>query len=161
MVATLTQFVGRTVLFVGMVMHFARQSRDVQRTRTALESVHQLVLTAQQSASSAHSEAETFHQERDALREKLSRAEALLHQAEAARATFISRVSHELRTPMSGVSGMAKMLMETTLSEQQRDCVLTIDASASALHKVLSDVLDLAAIESGGIVRTGSLLNVL
>jgi signal transduction histidine kinase/ActR/RegA family two-component response regulator len=73
-------------------------------------------------------------------------------QAEAAnraKSTFLANMSHEVRTPLNGVIGIAGVLAGTALDGEQKRMVGVIQNSASVLHRVLDDVLDLARIEAG------------
>jgi signal transduction histidine kinase len=70
-------------------------------------------------------------------------------QANALKSQFLANMSHELRTPLNGVLGMAQVLMLDDLTPVQRQRVETIQGSGQALLSVLSDILDLSAIESG------------
>ena len=79
------------------------------------------------------------------LRQALGQAE----QANLAKTEFLSNMSHEIRTPLNGVLGLAHVLARTTLDSQQARLVNTIIESAVVLERLLSDVLDLARIESG------------
>lgn len=69
--------------------------------------------------------------------------------ANAAKSEFLANVSHEVRTPMNGVIGMSEILLETPLSEQQKEFALTIRDSAMTQLAILNDILDLAKVESG------------
>lgn len=61
---------------------------------------------------------------------------------------FVAVVSHEVRTPMNGVLGMARLLRDTELDEEQRECVETIVASGESLLTIIDDLLDISKLEA-------------
>jgi hypothetical protein len=94
-----------------------------------------------------HNITDTIRHEKE-LKEARRRAEA----ANRAKSAFLANMSHEIRTPMNGVVGMADLLMESALDEDQHLYVTTIKHSAEALLVIINDVLDYSKIEADRLV---------
>ena len=64
---------------------------------------------------------------------------------------LLSNIGHELRTPLNGIIGMASLLEKTNLDDKQLEYINLLKSSANALHKLLSNIMDITRIESGKI----------
>lgn len=81
----------------------------------------------------------------DALKQTRDAALSVARQ----KAEFLAHMSHEIRTPMNGVLGMTTLLMQTELTDEQRELASIAQSSAETMLALINDILDSAKLEAG------------
>jgi signal transduction histidine kinase/ActR/RegA family two-component response regulator len=73
----------------------------------------------------------------------------IAEEASRAKSAFLAMMSHEIRTPMNGVLGLATVLLDDALIDEQREVVRAIHSSGNSLLRILNDILDFSRLDTG------------
>lgn len=87
--------------------------------------------------------------ERKKAAEALRAAKEAAESASRAKSTFLANMSHEIRNPLNAIVNMARLLLDSPLTKEQRDYLLAIKESGETLEALINDILDFSKIEAG------------
>ncbi|MCT4608510.1 MAG: ATP-binding protein [Pelagimonas sp.] len=125
---------------------YDRACRARAEAEALLEQKSRELFEANQALRQQAAQLETAVRERTA---ELQAAKTAAEQANAAKSTFLAMVSHEIRPPLNGVLGMASVLVDTDLSDEQQHMADVMLSSGNAMLTLLNDILDISKIEAG------------
>ncbi len=72
---------------------------------------------------------------------------------------FLANISHEIRTPMHGMLSASTLLLDTSLTEEQRETVDIIEDSGAILLQIINNILDYSKIAAGSVSVKSDLID--
>ena len=82
-------------------------------------------------------------------KQKMEEKQEEAQNALEAKSNFLANMSHEIRTPMNAICGMAQLLSERELGDEESEYVETIQKSSESLLSIINEILDFSKIDSG------------
>jgi len=90
--------------------------------------------------------------ERKQFIKDLERAKERAEESDKLKSAFLANMSHEIRTPMNSIIGFSNLLNKADLGNEERELYIErIVSNSEMLLTLITDIIDLAKIESGQI----------
>lgn len=134
----------------------SNEAGEIEKLRKTIEHLSDQIIRSKEQEERILSEFSEMNNELVTLQRLLAKNNASLDAARKeavsageSKSSFIAVISHDFRTPLNGILGMAELLQQSSLSEEQQHSVQVIQEAARLLLKLIQDLLDFSKLEAG------------
>ncbi|MCX8068929.1 MAG: ATP-binding protein, partial [Thermodesulfovibrionales bacterium] len=132
--------------------HITLSNKEVLEIKTLEDGFNKLIDELNESYKTISKQNEELENKVIERTKELQRAMTEANAASQAKSDFLANISHEIRTPMNAILGISRLMLNTPLSEKQKDYQQKILLSAQHLLAIINDILDFSKIEANKII---------
>ncbi|MEQ8224538.1 MAG: ATP-binding protein [Candidatus Eremiobacterota bacterium] len=126
-----------------------KRVRELEQVSSESKKIERELLETKQSTEVTLKELKDTNLQLEQAIEKANQMAVIAETGNITKSQFLSNMNHEFRTPMNAILGMSNLLLDTSLTAEQREWVEVIISAGNSLFSLLSEILTLTEIQDG------------